>query len=141
MFVKTRQFAIARRRHAASAPLALPHANDNHRAAASHLRRRPLACHWRQAADGRLECRWQIDRVDLSAAADPDLCWRERAERARDNHLPLEGGSRTALAVREGVTAVQQFQRRIRCTAVTPPRTAFAGPTLPLQGRMVARAS
>jgi hypothetical protein len=92
MFVKTRQFAIARWRHAARAPLALPHANDNHRIPASHLRRRPLACHWREAADGRLECRWQIDRVDLSAADDPDLCWRsERVWRAHDNHLPLEG--------------------------------------------------
>ncbi len=92
MFVKTRQFAIARWRHAAPAPLALPHANDNHvrRVTVSQPRRRPLACHWQRTADGRLECRWQIDRVDLSAAEDPDQCWCERVWSAGGKHLPSE---------------------------------------------------
>src|SRR5713101_2990583 len=51
-------------------------------------------------------------------------------------HLPLEGGGRRALARREGVTAVPHSQRRTCCAAVTPPRTAFGSPTLPLQGRV-----
>jgi hypothetical protein len=58
-------------------------------------------------------------------------------------HLPLEGGEPAPDLIRGrprsgrvGVTAAQQFRRRVCCAAATPPQTAFGSPTLPLQGRV-----
>src|SRR5215471_15496927 len=47
--------------------------------------------------------------------------------------LPPGGGCR-ALARREGVAVVRHLRRGMCCAAVTPPRTAFGGPTLPFRG-------
>jgi hypothetical protein len=72
MFQKITTFQVMGARRA-SGPVALTHSNDNRinaRGAVAPFRTlRPIvACHWRPAAGGRLECYWEIETAGGSAA-------------------------------------------------------------------------
>jgi hypothetical protein len=57
-----------------------PACNDNHRiyssaAAAQRLRRSVLGCRWIKGSSGALECVWQVEGVEESAAEGPLRKW------------------------------------------------------------------
>jgi hypothetical protein len=59
--------------------VAFAHSNDNtksvHAAVARHRGGRPvLACHWRRAAGGCLECWWEVEPASKATPEDPYLC-------------------------------------------------------------------
>ena len=80
MFAKTAKFRVARVLQAAPRFVTLAHSNDNTmavRAAGEQRRtRRPkLACHWRLATGGGLECHWDMEPDDGAATEEPDQRW------------------------------------------------------------------
>ena len=72
-------FPVARGMQVAPRTVALAHSNDNtksvHAAVVHHRRgKRVLACHWRPAAGGSLECWWVVEFADGTTAEDPYPC-------------------------------------------------------------------
>jgi hypothetical protein len=55
---------------AASRPRLPTHSNDNARIA-----RPVLSCHWQPAPGGKLECRWEAERANTTAAEEPEPRW------------------------------------------------------------------
>ena len=77
MFSNIAKFRAEGTAQAAPRPVAPAHSNDNakvvHAAVGLRLRGGPiLACHWRPAASGRLECCWEVERATEASAEEPD---------------------------------------------------------------------
>jgi len=80
MFAKIAKFRDASARKAAPGPVTLAHSNDNTMTARAaggprRSRRANLACHWRPASGGGLECYWAIALADNAATEEPDQRW------------------------------------------------------------------